>query len=522
MQLGAIGNMTSSTMKRLQIKNPRSNKIRPLMQGCFTLVLAASLFLQGTVPVYATIDYKAEAEARKNLPVQTNQIENWPDGPAIGAEGAILMEASTGTILYAKNIDEKLYPASTTKILTALIAAENSDMNEDVTFSHDAVFSIERGSSNMGMDAGEVITMEQALYGLLVNSANESANAIAEHISGSMEAFADKMNETAARLGCKNSHFVTTNGLHDDNHYTTPYDLALIARAFFSNELLCKMSSTKSYYIPQSPTQPDDDLYLNTHNQFLTTSRFAYEYYLGGKTGFTSVARQTLVSAAQKDGMRLICVIMKEESPDQFQDTLDLFQYGFDNFQLLNVSENEAAYKVDNSDFFTTDNDIFGNSKPILSMNTQDSIVLPKTAEFSDAESELTYDNISDDSAVATISYSYHGVPIGTATIDLAMDEQAAYDFETPALVNEKEPVAKAPEEKVFFINVKRVIFWILGIAGVLILLILLLAFFNSYHFSERRRRRRRRSVITKKRVRPARARSRKKKKKRPSIYYYD
>lgn len=487
------------------------------------VVLAVLLCLQNSLSVHATVDYSAEAEARKSLPVQTNQIENWPDGPAIGAEGAILMEASTGTILYAKNIDEKLFPASTTKILTALIAAENSDMNEDVTFSHDAVFSIERGSSNMGMDVGEVITMEQALYGLLVNSANESANAIAEHVGGSIDGFVDMMNDKAAELGCTNSHFITTNGLHDDNHYTTPYDLALIAQAFFSNELLCKMASTKTYYIPQSPTQPDDDLYLNSHNQFLTNSRFSYEYYLGGKTGFTSIARQTLVSGAQKDGMRLICVIMKEESPNQFQDTLDLFQYGFDNFQLLNVSENETAYTVDNSDFFTTDNDIFGNSNPILSMNTRDCIVLPKTAVFSDAVSELSYDQASD-VAIATISYSYQGVPVGTATVDLALDQSATYDFESPALVSTQEPVEESPEEKVLFINVKRIIFWILGIAGVLILLILLFAFFNSYHFSERRRRRRRRSNITKKRVRPARSRSRskKKKKKRPSVYYYD
>lgn len=166
------------------------------------VVLAVLLCLQNSLSVHATVDYSAEAEARKSLPVQTNQIENWPDGPAIGAEGAILMEASTGTILYAKNIDEKLFPASTTKILTALIAAENSDMNEDVTFSHDAVFSIERGSSNMGMDVGEVITMEQALYGLLVNSANESANAIAEHVGGSIDGFVDMMNDKAAELGC--------------------------------------------------------------------------------------------------------------------------------------------------------------------------------------------------------------------------------------------------------------------------------------------------------------------------------
>lgn len=493
-----------------------------IIVSCLSAFLAVSISAGNTMTVMATQDFKAEAEARKSLTIATNQIENWPNGPAIGAQGAILMEASTGTILYAKNIDERLYPASTTKILTALVAAENSDMNENVEFSHDAVFSIEPGSSNMGMDVGEVITMEQALYGLLVNSANESANAIAEHVGGTMEGFVEMMNQKAAALGCTNSHFVTTNGLHDDDHYTTPYDLALIARAFFSNELLCNMSSTKRYYIPQSPTQPDDDLYCNTHNQILTTSKYAYEYYIGGKTGFTSVARQTLVSGAEKDGMRLICIIMKEESPYQFEDTINLFNYGFDNFQLLNVSENETSYNVDNSDFFTTDNDIFGNSKPILSLNSTDSIVLPKTAEFSDAVSSLSYDEASDNS-VATISYTYHDVPIGTATVDLAIDDSAVYDFETPALLSTEEQDAQEPEENIIFINVKKVIFWILAVAGVLILLFVLFALVNSYHFTLRRRRKRKPVTLIRSGSSSSRSRRRRRKRKpRSGRYYYD
>ena len=183
-------------------------------------------------------DYQAEAEERKALPVQTNEIENWPAGPAIGAQSAILLEANTGVLLYAKNIDEKLYPASTTKLMTCLLAAENSTMDEMVTFSHDAVFSIEPGSSHIGIDENESMPMEECLYGILTGSANEVANAVAEHIAGSMEDFAKMMNEKAAELGCKNTHFVNAHGLHDENHYTSAYDLALIAKAFFQNELL--------------------------------------------------------------------------------------------------------------------------------------------------------------------------------------------------------------------------------------------------------------------------------------------
>ncbi len=152
----------------------------------------------------------------------------------MGAQGAILMEAETGTILYEKNIHEKLYPASVTKILTCLIGSEECQMDEEVTMSHDAVFSIPRNSSNIGLDEGEVITVEQCMYGILVASANEAANALAEHVSGSMEDFVALMNRRAKELGCENSHFVTTNGLHDEQHYTTPYDLALIAQKFLT------------------------------------------------------------------------------------------------------------------------------------------------------------------------------------------------------------------------------------------------------------------------------------------------
>ena len=231
--------------------------IKSFKKRLITLGMGVFLFsytcLAGGFVSCAT-DYAAEEEARRSLPIASNSYEEWPDGPAVGAQGAILMEAETGTILYEKNIHEKLYPASVTKILTCLIGAEQCQMDEDVVVSHDAVFSIPRNSSNIGLDEGEVITVEQCMYGILVASANEAANALAEHISGSMEEFVKLMNQRAAELGCENSHFVTTNGLHDDQHYTSPYDLALIARKFFDNELLCKMSSTPTYHIPQSPT----------------------------------------------------------------------------------------------------------------------------------------------------------------------------------------------------------------------------------------------------------------------------
>lgn len=343
--------------------------------------------------VLAARDYMEEAENRKSLPIQTNEIADWPIGPAIGAEAAILMDADTGVILYGKNIHEQLYPASTTKILTTLLAVENCTLDEVVTFSHEAIFSVPRDGSHIALDVGEELTMEEALSGILIASANDASNGVAEHISGSISAFADKMNARAKELGCVDSHFVNANGLFDENHYTSAYDLATIGRAFFANELLCKLSSTRRLHIAPSEKQPDDIVEVSKNQLFKGSSK-EYKYLVGSKTGYTSRARQTLVSCAEKDGMKLICVILKEESPYQFDDTITLFDYGFNNFKKINISEVESKYSLDSTGLFYNSNDIFGNSKPMLSLDTTDCIILPKTVPFTDTESQISYDNL--------------------------------------------------------------------------------------------------------------------------------
>lgn len=446
--------------------------------------LIAAILFSTTVPVFAEVDYAAEQEARKLLPVQSNEIENWPDGPVVGAEGAILIEANTGTILYAKNIHEKLYPASTTKILSTLIAIENSNLDDMVEFSAEAVYSIEQGSSNMGMDVGQSITMEQCLYGILVHSANEVANAAAEHVAGDIDTFVGMMNDKAAELGCTESHFVTVNGLHDENHYTTAYDLSLIAKAFFSNETLCKMSNTPTYLIEPTTTQPDE-IPCYTHNA-MVRGEYPYDYLVGSKTGFTSVARQTLVSCAEKDGMKLICVVLKEESPNQFLDTINLFDYGFNNFRMMNISENETKYTVNSSDFFDTDNDIFGSSDPIISIDPNACVVIPNTMDFSDVTSTLTYDS-NNDATIATINYFYQDVAVGKADVNLEMDSVSSYDFDSPAVTDQQK---EEPKENIIFINVLKVAVIAAIIVILLVILVMTRSFIKNYHFSHHRRRR--------------------------------
>ena len=322
----------------------RSHHRKPHLFAAFSLMAALTLSAFRSAYVYAapatTEDTLSETEERKLLPIESNQIENWPAGPAIGAQSAILLEANTGVVLYAKNINERLYPASTTKLMTCLIAAEECQLDEMISFSHDAVFSLEPGSSNIGIDEGQSMPFEECLYGILVASANEVANAVAEHVAGSREAFAEMMNDKAKELGCKNTHFVNAHGLFNERHYTSAYDLALIAKAFFQNELLAKIGNTASHHFQATDTQPDDFFERNKHQ--LITGDIPYEGIKGGKTGYTDEARQTLVTCAEQNGMKLICVILKEESPEQFYDTVKLFDYGFTNFSAVNVAGNET------------------------------------------------------------------------------------------------------------------------------------------------------------------------------------
>ena len=431
--------------------------------------LAFCLTISPTLNAYAAPTAQELAQQRKNLPIQSNSYENWPDGPQVSAQSAIVMDVDSGTVLYAKNIDEKLYPASTTKILTCLLAVENAQMNENVEFSYDAVFGVPRDGSNMGIDVGEILPMEDCLYGILVGSANEVAAAVGEHVGGDTETFLQMMNDRAKELGCKNSNFMNANGLHDENHYTTAYDLALIARAFFANDYLANIANTPRVHFEPTATQPDD-FYLNNKNK-LVTGEIKYQYYMGGKTGYTSQAKQTLVSCAEKDGMRLVCVVMKEETPDQFNDTVTLFNYGFSNFKKIKVSEVDTKYTTSNTSFFESGQDIFGNSKSILELDKNGYIMIPASAEFTDVESSIGYDKLAENQ-VAMINYTYNDIFVGSVPVNLAENTEI-YDFESES----------TSANSVTIINVKNVILWIIGITLFLSVLMFITRYVNQYHF---------------------------------------
>jgi len=246
----------------------------------------------------------------------------------VAAEAAILYDATNDRVIFEKNADEKLYPASITKLMTALLVLENANLSDTVTFSKTAVTKLESGAVKLGLVEGDQVSVQDCLYGLLVKSANEVANGLAEHVGGSLSGFSDMMNRRAKELGCTGTNFVNPNGLNDPNHYTTCRDMAKIAKAAFANPTLCKMASTLSYEFPATKNASARTITPGHKMLYPTDSRY-YEGIVGGKTGYTSLAGNTLVTCVDRNGVRMIAVILKAKST-HYADTKSLLDYGFE------------------------------------------------------------------------------------------------------------------------------------------------------------------------------------------------
>ena len=277
--------------------------------------------------------------------------------PEISAGAAILIDSSSEKILYSKNENEKMYPASTTKILTAILTIENCNLDDVVTVPYEAIASIPSGYSVAALQAGEQLTVQQLLEVMLVHSANDAANVLAYHISGSIDAFAILMNNKVSDLGLENTHFTNPSGMHDENHYTTAYDLAIIMKYCMKNTTFRSLSGLKYCTIPA--TNKYEERVFNTTNELLiydnrdVASNYYYKYAIAGKTGYTTQAKNSLVSVSNKDGLELICVVLSvglypNNLSAKFVDTKSLFDYGYNNYTLRKLREQNAiATQID-------------------------------------------------------------------------------------------------------------------------------------------------------------------------------
>ena len=279
----------------------------------------------------------------------TPETETNQTTPAVIAETAILMDAASGEVLFEKNADQKMFPASITKLMTILLALEHGKLTDEITFSHNAIYSIEPGSAHIAIQEGETLTLEQVLRAIILRSANEASNGVAEYVDGSIEAFAKHMTERAKELGCKNTSFLNANGLHNENHYTTARDMALIAKELLKHEEYRSMMS-ETYYEIQPTNKQTEVRYLHGQHQMLNeNSLYYYKDAIGGKTGFTSEALNTLVTYAERDGMELIAVVMKCNGAEHYTDTASLFDYGFTHYEsvkILSAADHTATVKV--------------------------------------------------------------------------------------------------------------------------------------------------------------------------------
>lgn len=251
---------------------------------------------------------------------------------------AVLMDAKTGQVLYDKNMSQRAYPASTTKIMTGLLVTENCSMNDYVTVSESALDIDEWNSSNIALSTGEKLPVDSAMYALFLPSANDAANVLSEHVAGTQQDFAQMMTQRAHAMGAFNTQFQNAHGLHDDNHYTTAYDMAVITRCAIQNQTFLKYFGTPAYTIPGTNHQPIERPFTNYQYMLVKETRFFDPSVIGGKVGYTTEAQHTMSTVAEKYGRTLICVVMKSPNRyDKFYDTEKLFQYGFEEFREISL-----------------------------------------------------------------------------------------------------------------------------------------------------------------------------------------
>lgn len=404
-----------------------------LTAALLTFGISASMIFQ--TPVYAAEDTAVTAAAASTI--TTNSISGWPQGPDITSAAAVIMEDTTNTILYAKDMDQSLSPAGAVKIMTCLLALENSQLTDQVTMTETGVSGVTDGGAHISSQLGEVFTMEQCLYAIMLASANDIALQIAEQIGGSVEAFVEKMNSRAQELGCTNTVFTNPTGLPDDNQHTTAHDLALIMQAAINTDGFRDIASATSYTIPATNVSGGA---RNLTSSFSLTNQTASTYYsgcIGGRESTTTASGSVLVTAAERNSTTLICVVMNGATGQTANEAITLMDYGFGNFQLLDLGQ---------EDFH------------ILSGGQ---VMIPSGATSDD----LTTEDAETDGQISR-TYSFGGTQVGTAVIENTAEDTTTTDSQENDTNMEAARVSQ---------NASPIPYFIIGGVGVLLLVLLLL-----------------------------------------------
>lgn len=398
-------------------------KKKQFFRQILTGVLCSAVIITQAVPVFATDEYGAPLVTATptpdphtpyyKQPADTDSIKDWAKGPQIEGESAILVDMFTGAVLYSKNADKAQYPASITKIMTALLGCENLDPSQKFTMSQSAAYGIsDSNSSSIYADTGEEFTIEQALMAVMLQSANEMTLAVAELTTGSTKKFVEQMNLKARQLGCTNTHFNNPNGLPDEIHYTTASDMAKIARAAWFNPTFRKFASTQYYEIP--PTNKfAETRYLLNHHKMMKNQAYAYNGVLGGKTGYTEAAGNTLVTYAKNDNTYLVAVVLQSVN-GAYADTANLLDYGFNNFSRTAVKDlpkkiTRRCLPAEKYILKDYDNDTLFETRRTASVSLPtgvDTSALKKTYSITKNPAGLP---------LMTVTFTYNDHPVGTA-----------------------------------------------------------------------------------------------------------
>lgn len=413
-------------------------RLKKISAGLLALGISASMLSQ--VPVGAAEEAADESAVQDTdvSSVTTNSIPGWPQGADITSTAAVVMEDSTNTILYAKNMDQTLYPGSTVKIMTTLLALENSQLTDEVTMTETGVSGVTDGGVSISAQLDEVFTMEQCLYAIMVGSANDIALQVAEHVGGSVEAFVEQMNTRAKELGCTNTVFTNPTGLPDENQHITAHDMALIMKAAVSNESFRTIASASSYTISATNVSGGERALTNSLSMITMGNAAFYQGCLGGKEGYTEASGSTIACAAERNGMTLIAVVLQGAQGQTAIEAGSILDYGFNNFQMLDLGD---------SDFYVT---------------SGGTVVAPAGV----AESDITYEETEAEDGSLKRTYQYGGIAIGTADVIKAQEQDNT-------LAVKSEENMKAAQD--FSSNKTYIPYYVIGAVGLILLIFLIL-----------------------------------------------
>lgn len=408
-------------------------KFKKIHSGLIALGICCSLLLQ--TPVLAAEETTDTVAASA---ISTNDIAGWPQGPDITSTAAVIMEDSTNTTLYAKNMDQVLYPGATVKVMTTLLALENTQLSDQVTMTATGVSGVTDGGANISAQIDEIFTVEQCLYAIMLASANDVALQIAEQIGGSVDGFVQMMNNRAVELGCTNTVFTNPTGLPDENQHTTAHDMALITKAAIDNESFRTIAETTSYTIPATNVSGGERVLTNNFSMLNNTNASYYQYCLGGREGYTEASGSTLVCGAEKNGVSLIAVILQGASGTTAAEAVSLLNYGFDNFQLLSLGDNDF-------DMASGGNVFVPNGTTADALTTQD-------GEVQDGQ----YNR----------QFLFNGTPVGNAVMSVTSPEEdtAVIEASTQNLTNAQD----------YTVSHTSVPYFVIGGIGLLLLLLIL------------------------------------------------